>query len=47
MIPYTLDTRSAENIREKVTIITSDPVTPQKVVDFNVRIVPDVVAGGN
>ena len=47
VIPYTLDTKSAENIREKVTIITSDPVTPEKVVDFNVRIVPNVVAGGN
>ncbi len=47
VIPYTLDTQSAENIREKVTIITSDPDTPQKVVDFNVRIVPNVVAGSN
>ena len=47
VIPYTLDTQSAENIREKVTIVTSDPVTPEKVVDFNVRIVPNVVAGGN
>ena len=47
VIPYTLDTQSAENIREKVTIITSDPVTPEKVVDFNVRIVPNVIAGGN
>ena len=47
VIPYTLDTNSAENIREKVTIITSDPATPEKVVDFNVRIVPDVVADTN
>ncbi len=47
VIPYTLNTDSAENIREKVTIITSDPATPQKVVDFNVRIVPTVVAGSN
>jgi hypothetical protein len=47
VIPYTLDTQSAENIREKVTIITSDPTTPKKVVDFNVRIVPTVVAGSN
>jgi len=47
VIPYTLDTESAENIREKVTIITSDPATPEKVVDFNVRIVPNVVAAGN
>jgi len=47
VIPYTLDTNSAENIREKVTIITSDPATPEKIVDFNVRIVPDVVADTN
>lgn len=47
VIPYTLDTESAENIREKVTIITGDPATPRKVVDFNVRIVPNVIAGSN
>jgi len=47
VIPYTLDTKTPENIREKLTIITNDPETPPKVVDFNVRIVPDVVAGGN
>lgn len=47
VIPYTVDTESAENIREKVTIITSDPATPKKVVDFNIRIVPNVVAGSN
>ena len=47
VITYTLNTQSAENIREKVTIITSDPDNPQKVVDFNVRIVPNVVADSN
>ena len=47
VVPYTLDTASADNIREKVTIITSDPSAPQKVVDFNVRIVPNVVADNN
>ena len=45
VIPFTVDTSLAQSIREKLTIITDDPETPKKSVDFNIRIVPNVVAG--
>lgn len=44
VILYTLATDSPETIREKLTIVTNNPDMPEKVVDFNVRIVPNLVA---
>ena len=45
VIPFTVDTSLAQAIRETLTIVTDAPETPMKKVDFNIRIVPNVVAG--
>ena len=47
VIPYSVDTSTPANIREKLTVITSDADNPQKIVDFNIRIVPEAVADSN
>ena len=47
VIPYSVDTTTPANIREKLTVITSDADNPEKTVDFNIRIVKETVADSN